>query len=215
MKPSLPLSWFDVCIIPEHDQAARRDNVITTQGVLNAIEPLASKNPSKGLILLGGVSKHYRWCDGSIMRQIEQIIAQTPHIRWTISDSRRTPESLQRRLRQLDAPNIEFIPHQLTPHGWVPQQMRDAAVIWTSVDSMSMVYEGLTSGADVGVLQLEPRANSRIVRGLRQLEGLGRVVTFTQWQQSKDLSRHAEPLNEAQRCAQQIASRYPVVARPV
>lgn len=212
MKPSLPLTWFDLCLIPEHDQPTARDNVITTRGVLNTVEPIADKDTSKGLILIGGLSKHFKWDDDAILAQVNDIVRHAPSVRWTISDSRRTPASLSKRLSLLLAPNVEFIGHQQTPNGWVAQQMRDASVIWTSADSVSMIYEGLTSGANVGILQLEPSSENRIVRGLKNLEAARQVTGFPQWEQTKTVAVSTQPLHEAERCALRIAERYPTPA---
>ena len=54
MKPSLPLYWFDLCLIPEHDRPPVRDNVVATQGVLNTGRASDCATPGIGLILVGG-----------------------------------------------------------------------------------------------------------------------------------------------------------------
>ena len=62
MKPSLPLSWFDLCIIPEHDTPLARHNIIESIGPLNRMQP-AKKDIESKLILVGGPSKHFDWSD--------------------------------------------------------------------------------------------------------------------------------------------------------
>jgi len=82
MKPSLPLAWFDLCLIPEHD-ATTGDNVITTRGAINAVTP-TDKQSNKGLILLGGPSQHASWDDATVIQQVQAIIARD------LSGSRKT-----------------------------------------------------------------------------------------------------------------------------
>ena len=52
MKPSLPMSWFDLCIIPEHDGVAEKENVLLSQGALNRITPSKEKEQDFGIILI-------------------------------------------------------------------------------------------------------------------------------------------------------------------
>ena len=59
MKPSLPVAWFDLLIVPAHDHLQARPNLITTRGSLNRIRPAAEKNHHEGLILVGGPGREH------------------------------------------------------------------------------------------------------------------------------------------------------------
>ena len=58
MKPSLPLFLFDLILLPEHDNAPNRPNIFRTTGMLSPVVA-GQKDPTKGVVLLGGVNKHF------------------------------------------------------------------------------------------------------------------------------------------------------------
>ncbi|NIO88165.1 MAG: nucleoside-diphosphate sugar epimerase, partial [Candidatus Aminicenantes bacterium] len=53
MKPGLPYSWFDYCLIPEHDKPPRKKNIITTRGAINTITPTNNHSIDQGMIMIG------------------------------------------------------------------------------------------------------------------------------------------------------------------
>jgi len=67
MKPTLPVSWFDLCLVPEHDGLPPVANVVTTRGVINSLRAGGEHAADSGLILLGGPSRHFRWKDSDIL----------------------------------------------------------------------------------------------------------------------------------------------------
>ena len=69
MNPSLPYSWFDVCLIPEHDKPRHRKNIIRTVGALTTIHPTQKKKYDQGLLLIGGPSKHFSWDEKKACRK--------------------------------------------------------------------------------------------------------------------------------------------------
>ncbi len=99
MKASLPLRWFDLCLIPQHDDPPQRNNVIATRGVLHEVRPSERHDPVTGLILLGGSSRHHDWDTDTITMQVRQVVTAQPDIHFVIGDSPRTPppDTLQRR----------------------------------------------------------------------------------------------------------------------
>lgn len=205
MKPSLPCQLFDLCLIPAHDQPAEADNIIRTQGALNPMRP-GIKKPGQGVILIGGPSKHHGWDDHSLMQQLEKI-TQTSAIHWTLTTSRRTPASTQNRIAELK--HVEFIPFESTASGWVAEQLAGAESAWVTEDSVSMIYEALTAGCAVGIINV-PRVAAekpgRLVRGLNALVEQGQVSVYSD-DKDPDLQRPAGVFNEAQRCAQLVIDR--------
>ncbi|MFL0796263.1 MAG: mitochondrial fission ELM1 family protein [Cellvibrionaceae bacterium] len=179
MKPSLPLWLFNLCIIPEHDEPPNRKNIITTKGVLNTIEPSAAsqQDPNRGLLLIGGPSKHHNWDNEQALQQIKNICEQWPETQWVLTTSRRTPstfnETLTESLSRLS--NLSFIPCEETGSNWLKEQFTKASQVWVSEDSVSMVYESLTSGAQVGLIRVpqkiapQKNASSRVIRSIEQL----------------------------------------------
>jgi len=203
MKPSLPLSWFDLCLIPAHDAPPQLANVLVTAGVLNSIRPGGRHDADTGLIVLGGPSRHFHWDDDDILQQIEQLLAARPHGRWLLSTSPRTPESLSRRLA--GRPGFEYLPFAASGSDWLAERMAEAGEVWVSEDSVSMLYEALSSGARVGVLAVRRGAANRITAAVDALVERGWLGRPGHWQPGAGPER---PLNEAGRCAAWVRQRW-------
>lgn len=204
MRPSLPLSMFDLVIVPEHDAPRVRDNVITTCGVLNSIRPSDTLQPGRGLILLGGPSHHANWSDEAIAAQVRQIVSASPEVTWSLTTSRRTPLTTAKVMRELMLANLHVTPADQTLPGWVADELAVCGQVWVSADSVSMVYEALTTGAAVGildVLQRRYKRHTRVSAGLEELLTKGMVNSFTQWRKTGVLRPPRERLSEADRCA--------------
>lgn len=206
MRPSLPLSWFDCCILPEHDLRGNRPpaHVIPSRGALNSLMAATDHDPGQGLILIGGPSRHYAWDEAGLFAMLEDILRRQPRLRWQISDSRRTPTSTSRRLRTLaGAGPARFFSHHETRPGWVPQTLGQVGSTWVTEDSMSTLYEALSSGTATGLLPVPSRARrNKLRRCIRRLLEDDMLRDFDAWSRSGVLCPPAPgPLQEASRCA--------------
>ncbi len=112
MKPSLPRSCFDLCIVPQHDGIGADAHTLLTEGAINRVTPSAERDESRGLLLIGGTSPHFEWDSGAIQTQIRSIVTRTPEIRWTLTTSRRTPADFLSGVSP--APNLALVPHTQT-----------------------------------------------------------------------------------------------------
>jgi mitochondrial fission protein ELM1 len=202
MKPSLPLSWFDLCIAPEHDfpDGCAAPNLILTRGALNRVRPGSGEKSGK-LILLGGPSKTHGWDAAAVLSMLAKT---TDRGGWELTDSRRTPEGFLDQIRER-FPGIAVYSHSETPPGWVPDKLREAKEAWVTEDSVSMIYEALTSGARVGLLPV-PRLvqNSRVLCGIDRLVADGFLTTYARWSENQRLADPPETLRETERCAEII-----------
>lgn len=205
MRPSLPTSWFDLCLVPAHDNPKTADNVIVTQGVLNTVTPSQNHQQDKGFILLGGPSDAYDWDNLKIADQIWHVMQAQPDIEWTLTTSRRTPIDVLPLVTTIDGLNV--IPHARTKPGWVNEQLALAGQTWVSEDSVSMIYEALTSGTQVGLLQVPRLREGRVSQGVDQLLQASSLCRFSEWQQQGFPADKGPALNEADRCAQQVVER--------
>lgn len=208
MRPSLSPSWYDLCLVPEHDGITAAANIVLTRGVLNRVVSGGVHDPKRGLILLGGPSRHYNWDAQGILGQVQSLVKRAKECQWVLSTSRRTPPSMLAALQDLRFPNLEVLAWEMTPPGWVAEQLALAGRVWVSEDSVSMVYEALTSGAAVGVLNVPCKAWGRVVRGLDSLAEKRMVTTFTAWRQGQKLLPSRQRFNEADRCAQILVERW-------
>ena len=202
MKPSLPYSFFDFCIVPEHDSPPIRDNIISTKGAINPVSFNPNKNIGTGLILLGGPSEHFGWDEANIIKQVEAIIKHHKNIKWTIADSPRTPATTLKQMEQLQ--DADFAPFQQTPTEKLREIVYNSATIWVSADSVSMIYESLSSGARVGVLDVLQKKEGRISNAINTLIQDELVTSFSYWDKTKKLNTHNPAFNEASRIAAQV-----------
>lgn len=208
MRPSLPLSWFGLCLAPAHDFPKPRTapNLILTRGALNRVPPPPSGGKSGRLILLGGPSGTHGWDGPAMLGALREIVAADDGA-WTVTDSRRTPGGFLDEVKSA-LPALHVFPHQETDRDWLPVRLAGAAEVWVSEDSVSMVYEALSSGARVGLLPV-PRIkqDARILRGLDQLVAEGFVTDFADWKASGVLAQPPGIPREADRCADLLLHR--------
>jgi hypothetical protein len=206
MRPSLPLRCFDLCIAPSHDfrNKPTRKNLILTKGAINRVQ--VGDLPKTGkLILIGGPSKTHTWDDEAMLDMLAKI---TMGGGWRLTDSRRTPEGFLEQAR-LRFKGLEIFSCEQTPPDWLPSKLRVADEVWVSEDSVSMIYEALSSGARVGLLPV-PRlkTNSRVLRGVDELVETGILTSFSEWGKTGQLSPAPEALNEADRCGEILFERF-------
>lgn len=206
MKPSIPIGWFGYCIAPAHDfpSGAHRPNLLLTRGALNRVTP--GDGPKTGkLILIGGPSKTSGWDAAALL---EMLAKATDRGGWELTDSRRTPAGFIDQARA-KLPGVTVFSHQDTPPDWVPEKLRAAKEVWVSEDSVSMIYEALTSGARVGLLPM-PRLveRSRILSGIDGLIADGYLTPFAKWLETGRLAEPPEILREAERCAARVIGRW-------
>ena len=200
MKPSIPFGWFDYCIAPVHDfpSGAHRANLVLTRGALNRVTP--GEGPKTGkLILIGGPSKTYGWDAAALL---EMLAKATDRGGWELTDSRRTPAGFLDQARA-KLPGVTVFSHEDTPPDWVPEKLRATKEVWVTEDSVSMIYESLTSGSRVGLLPM-PRLmeRSRVIQGIDGLIADGFLTPFSRWAESQRIAAPPETLREADRCAE-------------
>jgi mitochondrial fission protein ELM1 len=204
MKPSLPVRCFDFCLIPDHDNPGITDRIIVTRGAINAIVPTVNHDKNRGLIMIGGPSRHYGWDDSSILQQIGLILKKSEDIIWNITDSPRTPASTSNALGNLKLPGVNFNSYKNTGPDWVTNQLLDSGCVWVSEDSMSMIYESLTAGAATGLLRVPVNRKGKLTKCIQSLIVNNMITPFDDWVKNGQLSPPDDMLNEAVRCAEYL-----------
>lgn len=207
MRPSLPLRWFDLCVIPAHDGVVASARVWISRGVLNPLRSTVDKQPDVGLILLGGPSSHYGWDQAALCAQVKTIATGDPR-RWTVATSRRTPAATVAALQRLGIDNLNIVPSANTASGWLATQLASTPLVWVSEDSVSMLYEALTAGAACGVLPVPRLRAGRVSVGVDALLNDGTVGSFADWQQGQSPIPPKVPFDEAARCARWIRQQW-------
>lgn len=201
MQPSLPVNFFDLCLVPEHDQYRGKGRVLETRGVLNPFQARGAHLRHKSLIMVGGPSKHYGWHGDALMAQIIRLCRQNPEQHFCLTTSRRTPADFVDTLSQYALSNLSIVPFSDTQTGWVARQLADSYNAWITEDSASMVYEALTARTAVGILNMPVKRESRVSLGINRLVERRLVTRFDSQGQYKALLRPAAGFTEADRCA--------------
>lgn len=192
------MRWFGWCVAPEHDfkgpPGSRR--VITSKGALNRVVPGSGEKSGK-IFLIGGPSKTHGYDEQRLIGQIRKVAESGGD--WQVADSRRTPDTFLRVLAT-ELPHLKTVPHQKTGAGWLAGKLSIAEEVWVTEDSVSMIYEALTGGSKVGILEMPRlRPDTRVIRGLEQMRAEGYFIG------SGDGPK--KTLAEADRCAALILDR--------
>ncbi len=114
---------------------------------------------------------------------------------WVIADSRRTPTGVAQEMAGLLGGT--WVHHGDVEPDWLPATLARTERVWVTPDSVSMVYEALTAGCNVGLFNLEAQG-TRVSRGILSLIDEGRVGTV---QRPLELAACPPPLAEADRAA--------------
>ena len=162
MKPSIPLIFFDLCIIPKHDGIKNGPNIINTQSSLVKFNSNLKKKENTGLILIGGPSKHYFWDSKTVLEEICKISKKFKFRKLLLSTSRRTPFDFLDQLNELNISDIKVYEYSKIKSDWLDKHINKVKNIWVTNDSYSMVTEALASGADVDIIGLKVKQDSKL-----------------------------------------------------
>ncbi len=217
MLPSLLLrNQFDLCLVPRHDGMPENKRFFNTIGPPNTSRSGGSHNPKAGLILIGGKDSSHYWHDEAVNQAVKEIITRENEVDWSVSSSPRTPETTVLMLENLSRnfANCRFDNYQDTPAGWVEEKYAACSKVWVTADSMSMIYEALTAGCEVGLLPVRwKKKNSKFAVSERHLTENKLVLSYDEWKkhgwhQGGVLPPDRPVLNESRRCAKEIIRRW-------
>ena len=168
MKPSLPAGLFDLCLVPGHDRLWWPwSNVERTAGALNRMRPSEHRGSDRGLVLLGGPSRHFKWSNEQVRREILKLVTSRT-LQWTVAASRRTPAELMDGWKDRPA-GVEWLAADELSSAELAELIGVAARVVVTSDSISMISEALTSGAPVELIELPARRSSRVAEEVRLL----------------------------------------------
>ena len=214
MKPSLPHRWFDLIFVPEHDRFRARANVVATRGVIcpsvggRQGADAASRDSRQGLILLGGASRHFVWDNAAVAAQIAAVASAASDMDWQVCDSRRTPSGMAEALPAL--PNLSYLPRHATGGDFLERALATANCVWVTADSASMLYEALSAGARVGVVELPLKNASRgnkHEQGIRLLRSKGHIRSTRDGFELPERGAMARFAPENRRCGKIVVER--------
>ena len=201
MKPTLPTFLFDLVLVPKHDRLMLKHNVFRIEGALAKGSSVVA-SASKGIILLGGPSRHFAWQPEKLIEEIDTILKRDEDISWTIANSRRTPEVfchlVETRLKR------KIVHWGDVDNDWLENELAECGFAWVTPDSISMVYEALTTQGRVGIFDMTPLGGGgKVSSSIDRLVKIGRLGRSSLGSLLQQLETF-EPLQESHRCAQHI-----------
>lgn len=213
MSPASYLKpYFDICFVPEHDGIDQSDNVFFTIGAPNCSEDKKIHKENAGLILLGGIDrKSHHWDSKKISAMIKEILIREDTTQWTISSSPRTPQQTVSDMVKLvtQYENCRFYDYRDTEQGWIEQQYDQNSLVWVTSDSISMMFEALSAGCNVGLLPIQwKKKQSKFKKNEEVLLKEKLVISYDQWDNIGISWAASSGLNEAQRCANRILEKW-------
>ena len=215
--PKVPPSWFDMVVVPEHDDL-RGPNVVVTKGAIHHISkaklveaarnlspdhPLRSRKQPSVAVLLGGESKHHTFTEHDADHLIHKLrrIVLAHRAGLVILPSRRTPQGVVNRiLREFGDSPDHFIWTGQCENPYIAALAVCSHVVVTS-DSVSMASEATATGKPVFIEHITSRRNARRIERFHEtFEIAGMTRPF-----AGELSDWSYPtLDEARRVAQII-----------
>jgi mitochondrial fission protein ELM1 len=218
LKPSFNANAFDLVCAPEHDYPSTKkpNNVHAFKGSL-ATTSLIEPTPNKGIIGLGGLSKHYDFDSELVGKQIEYVLTTHPHHHFNIYNSRRTPSSLNQAIKDMskEFQNFTFIDMESPEAKSFQENLQTSELKFVTPDSANLVFEALSCKGKTYVIQIERHVRSKtsgstkIRNTINALVANRQVGTLTINTPTQGLKVHAmehpvaglEPLAEVEKTA--------------
>ena len=218
LKPSFNANAFDLICAPEHDYPSTKkpNNVHAFKGSL-ATTSLIEPTPNKGIIGLGGSSKHYEFDDELVSKQIEYVLTTHPHHHFHIYNSRRTPSALSQAIKDMteEFQNFTFIDFESPEAKSFQEDLQTSELKFVTPDSSNLVFEALSCKGKTYVMQIERLVRSKksgstkIRNAINALVANHQVGTLTINTPTQGLKVHAmehpvaglEPLAEVEKTA--------------
>ena len=179
LRPSYKLNSFDLIVAPEHDFRKRRlpKNVILFQGSLAS----TSHDPvdeNKGIIAIGGPSKHYNFDQEILMNQLHYILSVHPKHEFKIFNSRRTPDALNLKLKNVidNYPNVKFIHLDSSESDTFQDSLNKSSLKFVTPDSSNLVFEALSAKGQTFLIQIERSTYTRIFGAKKIRESMNELV---------------------------------------
>jgi mitochondrial fission protein ELM1 len=167
LTPSIHKNYFDIICAPEHDNykfSPINNNIIYYKGALAKVSNITPEE-NLGFIGIGGKNNHYLFNEDKLIKQIEYIITLYPNFQWNLFTSRRTMKSMSIKIDALlrNYTNLEI------DQGNIDNFIENASFKIVTQDSVSMLYECLSTKGDTYVFNMKYRKDNKITRQINDL----------------------------------------------
>ena len=157
MKPQFFESKFDLIVAPRHDYKVVPNNVFTYIGSIAKVN-INLELEDIGLIVVGGLNKHFNFDDDYLISQIDFVISLFPNTKWIVFNSRRTPKSFNERI--IKNTSIEKFIDVTTNFEPLNDYLPKAKFKFVTPDSVNMIFESLSSSGETYLFDMySPREN--------------------------------------------------------
>jgi len=181
LSPTYFKKRFDLICAPFHDmhKLNKHKNVLYFDG------SLASKSNKKcdeeiGMIAIGGKNKYFKFDKENLIKQIQYIITLYPNKSWYIFNSRRTPKNFLSEIsKQLEfiSKKITYVDHNDDSYRF-DEYIEKSSIKIITPDSMSMIYESLSTNGETILFSLFPKKESKflpIINNLKEMKSIGYI----------------------------------------
>ena len=179
LRPSYKLNSFDLIVAPEHDFRKRLlpENVILFQGSL-ATTSHTPIDENKAIIAIGGPSKHYKFDEEILMKQLHYILSVHPKHQFKIFNSRRTPDTLNIKLKDglNNYSNLKFIDFNSPESETFQDSINKSSLKFVTPDSSNLVFEALSAKGQTYLIQIESPKYRRIFGAKKIRESMGELI---------------------------------------
>ena len=157
MKPQFFESKFDLIVAPRHDYKVVPNNVFTYIGSIAKVN-INPELEDIGLIVVGGLNKHFKFDDDYLISQIDFVVSLFPTTKWIVFNSRRTPKSFNERIKK--SSSIEKFIDVTTNFEPLNNYLPKAKFKFVTPDSVNMIFESLSSSGETYLFDMHsPREN--------------------------------------------------------
>ena len=161
MKPQFFESKFDLIVAPRHDYKVVPDNVFTYIGSIARVN-INQDQENIGLIVIGGVNKHFNFDDGYLISQIDFVISLFPDNNWIVFNSRRTPKSFNEKIKRNTSIRKFIDVHKnFEP---LDDYLSKAKLKFVTPDSVNMIFESLSSSGETYLFDMHCSKENKITR---------------------------------------------------
>ncbi len=157
MKPQFFESKFDLIVAPRHDYEVVPDNVFTYIGSIARVN-INPELEDIGLIVIGGINKHFDFDEDYLISQIDFVISLFSGINWVVFNSRRTSKSFNERIEKNTS--IEKFIDVTKNFEPLNDYLLKAKFKFVTPDSVNMIFESLSSSGETYLFDMHaPREN--------------------------------------------------------
>ena len=167
MRPQFFESKFDLIVAPRHDYKVVPDNVFTYIGSIAKVN-INPKLEEIGLIVIGGVNKHFNFDDDYLISQIDFVISLFPDTSWIVFNSRRTPKSFNERIKKnTSIEKFIDINKNFEP---LNDYLSKAKFKFVTPDSVNMIFESLSSSGETYLFDMYSTRENKITRLIDEIK---------------------------------------------